>query len=68
MPKHFVDLYWASVKNTGNLGESHAIKINPTAITTVDANNIFVGETPLAPDIANASLDVFDFFEYLRLL
>ncbi|KAK3437569.1 hypothetical protein EUGRSUZ_C02227 [Eucalyptus grandis] len=43
MPKHFVDLYQTSLKNTSKRGESHAIKINPTAITTVDANNISVG-------------------------
>ena len=39
-PKHFVDLYQASLKNTGKRGESHAIEINPTDITTVEANNI----------------------------
>ncbi|KAK3427922.1 hypothetical protein EUGRSUZ_F04051 [Eucalyptus grandis] len=65
MPKHFVDLYQTSLKNTGKCGESHAIEINPTAITTVDANNISVGGTPLAPEVANASLDVSDFFEDL---
>ncbi|KAK3433009.1 hypothetical protein EUGRSUZ_D00527 [Eucalyptus grandis] len=64
-PKHFVDLYQASLKNTGKRGESHAIEINPTAITTVEANNISVGGTPLAPEVANASLDVSDFFEDL---
>ncbi|KAK3430966.1 hypothetical protein EUGRSUZ_E02178 [Eucalyptus grandis] len=64
-PKHFVDLYQASLKNTGKRGESHAIEINPIAITTVEANNISVGGTPLAPEIANASLDVSDFFEDL---
>ncbi|XP_030475290.2 uncharacterized protein LOC115692545 [Syzygium oleosum] len=64
-PKHFVDLYQASLKNTGKRGESHAIEINPAAITTVEANNISVGGTPLAPEVANASLDVFDFFEDL---
>ena len=62
-PKHFVDLYQASLKNTGKRGESHAIEINLTAITTVEANNISVGGTPLAPEVANASLDVSDFFE-----
>ena len=65
MPKHFVDLYQASLKNTGKRGESHAIEINPAAITTVEANNISVGGTPLALEVANASLDVFDFFEDL---
>ena len=65
MPKHFVDLYHASLKNTGKRGESHAIEINPVAITTVEANNISVGGTPLAPKVANASLDVSDFFEGL---
>ena len=64
-PNHFVDLYQASLKNTGKRGESHAIEINPAAITTVEANNIFVGGTPLAPEVANASLDVSDFFEDL---
>ena len=64
-PKHFVDLYQSSLKNTGKRGESHAIEINPTAITTVEANNISVGGTPLAPEVANASLDVSDFFEDL---
>ncbi|KAK3412013.1 hypothetical protein EUGRSUZ_I00764 [Eucalyptus grandis] len=64
-PKHFVDLYRASLKNTGKRGESHAVEINPTAITTVEANNISVGGTPLAPEVANASLDVSDFFEDL---
>ena len=64
-PKHFVDLYQASLKNTGKHGESHAIEINPAAITTIEANNISVGETPLAPEVVNASLDVFDFFEDL---
>ncbi|XP_056168392.1 uncharacterized protein LOC115667228 [Syzygium oleosum] len=64
-PKHFVDLYQASLKNRGKGGESHAIEINPTAITTVEANNISVGGTPLAPEVANASLDVSDFFEDL---
>ncbi|XP_030446994.1 uncharacterized protein LOC115669956 [Syzygium oleosum] len=63
-----------SEKNTGHFkgyklrgkgGESHAIEINPTAITTVEANNISVGGTPLAPEVANTSLDVFDFFEDL---
>ena len=62
-PKHFVDLYQASLKNTGKHGESHAIEINPAAITTVETNNISVGGTPLAPEVANASLDVSDFFE-----
>ncbi|KAK3408501.1 hypothetical protein EUGRSUZ_J00730 [Eucalyptus grandis] len=64
-PKHFLDLYQASLKNTGKRGESHAIEINPTAITTVEANNISVGGTPLAPEVANTSLDVSDFFEDL---
>ena len=64
-PKHFVDLYQASFKNTGKRGESHAIEINPAAITTVEANNISVGGTPLTPEVANASLDVSDFFEDL---
>ena len=64
-PKHFVDLYKASLKNTGKRGKSHAIEINPAAITTVEANNISVGGTPLAPEVANASLDVSDFFEDL---
>ncbi|KAK3416596.1 hypothetical protein EUGRSUZ_H02352 [Eucalyptus grandis] len=64
-PKHFVDLYQASLKNTDKRGESHAIEINPTAITIVEANNISVGGTPLAPEVANASLDVSDFFEDL---
>ena len=49
----------------GKRGESHAIEINPDAITTVEANNISIGETPLAPEVANASLDVSDFFEDL---
>ena len=62
-PKHFVDLYQASLKNTGKRGESHAININPAAITTVEANNISVGGTPLAPEVANASLDVSDLCE-----
>ena len=62
-PKHFVDLYQASLKNTGKRGESHAIEINPIVITTVEANNISVGGTSLAPEVANASLDVSDFFE-----
>ena len=62
-PKHFVDLYQASLKNTGKRGESHAIEINPAAITIVEANYISVGGTPLAPEVANASLDVSDFFE-----
>ena len=64
-PKHFVDLYQASLKNTGKRGESHAIEINHAAITTVEANNISVNGTPLAPEVANASLDVSDFFEDL---
>ena len=64
-PKHFVDLYQPSLKNTGKRGESHVIEINTAAITTIEANNISVGETPLAPKVANASLDVFDFFEDL---
>ena len=64
-PKHFVDLYQASLKNTGKRGESHAIEINPDAITTIEANSIFVGGTPLAHEVANASLDVSDFFEAL---
>ena len=64
-PKHFVDLYQASLKNTGKHGESHAIEINPVAITTVEANNISVCGTPLIPEVANASLDVSDFFEDL---
>ncbi|KAK3431307.1 hypothetical protein EUGRSUZ_E03172 [Eucalyptus grandis] len=64
-PKHFVDLYQASLKNTGKRDESHAIEINPTTITTIEANNISVGGTPLAPEVANASLDVSDFFEDL---
>ncbi|KAK3442508.1 hypothetical protein EUGRSUZ_B02654 [Eucalyptus grandis] len=64
-PKHFVDLYQASLKNTGKRGESHAIEINPTAITTIEVNNISVGGTPLAPEVANALLDVSDFFEDL---
>ena len=68
-PKHFVDLYQASLKNTGKRGESHTIEINPTAINTVEANNISVGGTPLAPEVANASLDslislrTFDYFD-----
>ena len=62
-PKHFVDLYQASLKNMGKRGESHAIEINPAAITTVEANNISVGGTPLAPEVENASMDVSDFFE-----
>ena len=49
----------------GKRGESHAIEINPAAITTVEANNIFVGGTPLVPEVANASLDVSDLFEDL---
>ena len=61
-PKHFVDLYQASLKNTGKRGESRAIEINLAATTTVEANNISVGGTPLAPEVANASLDVSDFF------
>ena len=64
-PKHFVDLYQAYLKNTGKCGESHAIEINPAAITTVEANNISAGGTPLALDVANASLDVSNFFEDL---
>ena len=64
-PKHFVDLYQASLKNTGKRGESHAIEINPAAITTIEANNISVGGTPLAPEVENTSLDVSDFFEDL---
>ena len=64
-PKHFVDLYQASLKNTSKRGESHAIEINPVAITIVEANNISVGGTPLAPEVANASLNVSDFFEDL---
>ena len=64
-PKQFVDLYQASLKNTGKRGESHAIEINPAAITTVEANNISVGGTPLAPEVANASLDISGFFEDL---
>ncbi|KAK3429088.1 hypothetical protein EUGRSUZ_E00494 [Eucalyptus grandis] len=64
-PKHFVDLYQTSLKNTGKRGESHAIEINFTAIITVEANNLSVGGTPLAPEVANASLDVSDFFENL---
>ena len=64
-PKNFVDLYQVSLKNAGKRGESHAIEINPAAITTVEANNISVGRTPLAPEVANASLDVSDFFEDL---
>ena len=64
-PKHFVDLYQASLKNTSKRGESHTIEINPAAITTVEANNIFVGGTPLAPEVENASLDVSDFFDDL---
>ncbi|KAK3425666.1 hypothetical protein EUGRSUZ_F02190 [Eucalyptus grandis] len=64
-PKYFVDKYQASLKNKGKCGESHAIEINSTAITTVEANNISVGGTPLAPEVANASLDVSDFFEDL---
>ncbi|XP_056164084.1 uncharacterized protein LOC130137324 [Syzygium oleosum] len=55
----------ASLKNTGKRGESHVIEINPAALTTVEANNISVGGTPLAPEVANASLDVSDFFEDL---
>ena len=66
--KHFVDLYQASLKNTGKRGESHVIEINPATITTVEANNISIGGTPLAPEVANASLDVSDFFEDLLLL
>ena len=62
-PKHFLDLYQASLKNTGKRGESYAIEINPAAITIVEANNISVGGTPLAPEVANASLDVSGFFE-----
>ena len=62
---HFVDLYKVSLKNTGKRGESHAIEINPAAKTTVEANNISIGRTPLAPGVANASLDVSDFFEDL---
>ena len=64
-PKHFVDLYHAFLKNTGKCGEPHAIEINLAAITTVEANNISVGWTPLAFEVANASLDVSDFFEDL---
>ena len=47
----------------GKRGESHAIEINHAAITTIEAINIFVGGTPLALEVANASLDVSDFFE-----
>ena len=65
MPKHFVDLYQSSLKNTGKRGESRAIEINHAAITTVEANNISVGGTSLALEVANASLDVSDFFEDL---
>ncbi|KAK2632601.1 hypothetical protein EUGRSUZ_L01342 [Eucalyptus grandis] len=64
-PKYFVDLYQVSLKNMGKHGESHTIEINPTTITTIEANNISFGGTPLAPEVANASLDVFDFFEDL---
>ena len=64
-PNHFVDLYHAFFKNTGKRGESHAIEINPVVITIVEANNISVGGTPLAPEVSNASLDVSDFFEDL---
>ena len=64
-PKHFIDLYQASLKNTGKRGESHAIQINPAVITTVEANKISIGGTPLAPEVANASLEVSDFFEDL---
>ena len=52
-PKHFVDLYQTSLKNKGKRGESHAIEINPAAITTIEANNISVGVTPLAPEVVN---------------
>ena len=68
-PKNFVDLYQASLKNTGKRGESHAIEINPAAITTVEANDISVDGTPLAPEVANASwmsliyLRTFDYFD-----
>ena len=64
-PNHFVDLYLTSLKNTSKRVESHAIEINPAAITTVEANNISVCGTLLAPEVANASLDVSDFFEDL---
>ncbi|KAK3426307.1 hypothetical protein EUGRSUZ_F02781 [Eucalyptus grandis] len=64
-PKHFVDLYQASLKNMGKRDESHTIEINPTAITTVEANNISVGGTHLALEVTNASLDVSNFFEDL---
>ena len=63
--KHFIDLYQSSLKNTGKRCESHAIEINPAAITTIEANNISVGGTPLALEVANASLDVSNFFEDL---
>ena len=63
--KHFVDICQASLKNTGKRGESHAIEINPAVVTTVEANNISVGGTPLVPEVANASLNVSDFFEDL---
>ena len=36
MPKHFVDLYQASLKNTSKRGESHVIEINHAAITIVE--------------------------------
>jgi len=62
-PRHFVDLYQTSLKNTSKRCESHAIEINSTVITTIKANNISNGGTPLAPQVANVSLDVSNFFE-----
>ena len=68
-PKHFVDLYQASLKNTSKRGESHAIDVNPAAITTIEANNISVGGTPLAPKVemhpwmSLISLRTFDYFD-----
>lgn len=59
-PKHFVDLYQASLKDKGKRIETHAIK---NAMTNVKANNTSVEVTLLAPVEAKTSLDVFDFFK-----
>ena len=58
-PKHFVDLYQASMKQNGKKFESHS---NTLGETNVEANNALV--TDDSNNLVNIKdLDVSDFFE-----
>ncbi|EOY08711.1 Uncharacterized protein TCM_023784 [Theobroma cacao] len=63
-PKHFVDLYQASLKDKGKRIKTHAIE-NSTALTNVETNNASVKMTRLAFVEVRTFLEVSDLFKTL---